>query len=83
MSYYSSSYGGGGSYGGSYGGGYGKSSFGGGRGGGPGGSLQEVRWTPELLNSLTRFEKDFYHEHPNVTRRSPVSLPSESYLLAM
>uniref|UniRef100_A0A7S3GCL4 RNA helicase n=1 Tax=Palpitomonas bilix TaxID=652834 RepID=A0A7S3GCL4_9EUKA len=69
MSYHSSSYGGGSSYGGS--------SYGGGGGGyrdkfgAPGGRLQDVRWTPEMLDRLIRFEKDFYHEHPNVTRRTP------------
>merc|ERR1712179_177325 len=47
---------------------------GGGRGGGfkkeysgPGASLRKPRWD---MNSLPRFEKNFYREHPNVQARS-------------
>lgn len=63
--------GGRGGYGGGYGGGRG-----GGRGGGGGGkfkdnqagaSLRKPRWN---MDSLPRFEKNFYREHPNVQARS-------------
>lgn len=73
----SSSYGGGGSrFGGSSGG------FGGSRGGGfggrdrmnknsqPGERLRKPKWD---LSRLPKFEKNFYVEHPNVTRRTTVS----------
>lgn len=67
--------------GGGYGGGRGGGGYSGGRGGGrPGGggggkfkdnqagsTLRKPRWD---LNSLPRFEKNFYREHPNVQARS-------------
>eukprot|EP00930_Biecheleria_cincta_P037504 TRINITY_DN2574_c0_g1_i1.p1 TRINITY_DN2574_c0_g1~~TRINITY_DN2574_c0_g1_i1.p1 ORF type:complete len:497 (-),score=105.22 TRINITY_DN2574_c0_g1_i1:283-1773(-) len=61
-------YGGGGGYGGSYG-----STFGGGYGGGGydskdlGAKLRSIDWKSE---SLIKFEKDFYQEHPDVTAMS-------------
>ncbi|XP_057310897.1 uncharacterized protein LOC130648814 [Hydractinia symbiolongicarpus] len=64
--------GGGGSYGRGGGGGRG-GSRGGGRGGfkkeynGPGSTLRKPRWD---MNSLPRFEKNFYREHPMVQARS-------------
>ncbi|KAE8151288.1 P-loop containing nucleoside triphosphate hydrolase protein [Aspergillus avenaceus] len=70
---------GGGSGGGSYGGGYGGGSYGGGyggRGGGSGGGdrmsnlgsgLKKQDWD---LDSLPKFEKSFYKEHPDVANRS-------------
>ncbi|KAM9745611.1 putative ATP-dependent RNA helicase DDX5 isoform 1-T1 [Menidia menidia] len=48
--------------------------FGGGRGGGggkfgnPGERLRKKHWN---LDELPKFEKNFYQEHPDVTRRSP------------
>lgn len=71
--------GGSGGYGGGSRGGYGGSGRGGrggGRGGGGGGkfkdnqagsSLRKPRWD---MNSLPRFEKNFYREHPNVQART-------------
>lgn len=59
-------YGGGGGGGGYGGGGYGGG--GGGRsGGGLGAGLREITWD---LSALPVFEKNFYMEHPDVTRRS-------------
>ncbi|KAG5279897.1 hypothetical protein AALO_G00082780 [Alosa alosa] len=67
-------------YGGNFGGSrgrYGSSPprFGGGRGGGqgkkfgnPGEGLRKKHWN---LDELPKFEKNFYKEHPDVTRRSP------------
>ncbi|CAH0481094.1 unnamed protein product [Peronospora belbahrii] len=63
--------GGGGGYGGGgYGGGGGRG--GGGRGGGDGGDLgsnldSHIQWD---LSKLPVFEKNFYYEHPDVTKRS-------------
>ena len=61
--------GGGGGYGGGGGGGFGGGGFGGGgRGGGAlGASLHEIRWD---MNTLSAFEKNFYHEHPAISARS-------------
>ncbi|KAJ3094498.1 ATP-dependent RNA helicase dbp2 [Phlyctochytrium planicorne] len=76
------SYGGGsrggssGGYGGSSGGGYGGGGYGGGGGGyggggdrmsGLGSSLQKPNWDRE---TLPKFEKNFYMEHPNVSAKS-------------
>lgn len=56
------------------------SGYGGGRGGGGGGgkfgnqagsTLRKPRWD---MDSLPRFEKNFYREHPNVQARSNVSI---------
>lgn len=71
-------YGGGGSYGGSYGGGsYGGGNYGGGgaygggggftNSGGLGSGLSNIDFGKE---ELPQFEKNFYLEHPNVTKRS-------------
>jgi ATP-dependent RNA helicase DDX5/DBP2 len=49
-------------YGGGFGGGYG-GGFGGDRMGGLGSQLKEVNWKSQ---TLTKFEKNFYIEHPNV-----------------
>lgn len=49
------------------GGGYGGGGRGGGGGNQSGASLRKPRWDME---SLSRFEKDFYREHPNVQARS-------------
>lgn len=85
MSYYSSGRGGGDGYGGgrgggygggeSYGSGYGSGGYRGGSGGGGygggsnlGASLSKVDFTQ---HQLVAFEKNFYIEHPNVTKRSP------------
>ncbi|KAL2020374.1 hypothetical protein VTK56DRAFT_8503 [Thermocarpiscus australiensis] len=57
---------GGGSYGGS-GGGYGSYGGGGDRMSNLGAGLQKQNWD---LNSLPKFEKSFYQEHPNVSNRS-------------
>ena len=85
MSYYSGGGGGGGSYGGGYGGpgggfggsgagGYGSNPYGGGGMGGGGGfgagglgsSLNQIDFAKQ---DLVPFEKDFYIEHPDVTKR--------------
>ncbi|KAG7290213.1 ATP-dependent RNA helicase dbp2 [Staphylotrichum longicolle] len=65
--------GGGGGYGGG-GGGYGGGGYGGGYGGGGGdrmsnlgAGLQKQNWD---LDTLPKFEKSFYQEHPNVSARS-------------
>lgn len=61
----------------SRGGGRGGSSRGGGRGGfkkeysGPGASLRKPRWDME---SLPKFEKNFYKEHPNIQARSQLEV---------
>lgn len=55
-----------GRYGGG-GGGYGGGGGGGRSGGGLGAGLREITWD---LSSLPVFEKNFYMEHPEVTRRS-------------
>ncbi len=70
LTIYSSSiqgYGNGGGYGGGYndgygGGGYGDSDL--------GANLHDVEWNQEMYNSLPKFEKDFYMEHPDVKNRS-------------
>lgn len=49
--------------------GYGGGGRGGGGGNQSGASLRKPRWDME---SLSRFEKDFYREHPNVQARSMV-----------
>jgi len=60
-------------------GGYGGGGYGGGKYGGGGGGyssnelgagLKKLEWNQELVDSLPRFEKDFYVEHPDVTNRS-------------
>ena len=57
-----------------YGGGRGGGRGGGGGGGGkfnqPGSSLRKPRWD---MDSLPRFDKNFYREHPNVQARTAVS----------
>ena len=58
---------GGGRPGGGFGGGGG--GRGGGRGSQPGASLRKPKWD---LTRLSKFEKNFYVEHPKVTNRSPV-----------
>ncbi|KAM0498310.1 hypothetical protein ACHAP8_006398 [Fusarium lateritium] len=72
--------GGGGGYGGgSYGGGGGGGGYGGGFGGGAGGDrmgalgsgLKNQEWD---INSLPKFEKSFYKEHPDVETRSDVDV---------
>lgn len=70
--------GGGGGYGGGGGGGYGGGGYGGGGGGHGGGSgggelganLKKLDWDADTYNSLPKFEKDFYMEHPAVKNRS-------------
>ncbi|KAK9460841.1 P-loop containing nucleoside triphosphate hydrolase protein [Lipomyces oligophaga] len=55
-------------HGGAQGGGYGSGGYGGGdRMSNLGNGLQKQDWD---LESLPRFEKNFYHEHPDVTARS-------------
>ncbi|CAE6494936.1 unnamed protein product [Rhizoctonia solani] len=64
--------GGGGSGGGYGGGGYGGGSYGGGdRMGGLGGGLRSVDWASQ---TLTKFEKNFYREHPKVSARSDAEI---------
>ncbi|ELU40425.1 RNA helicase [Rhizoctonia solani AG-1 IA] len=65
--------GGGGGGGGGYGGGgYGGGSYGGGdRMGGLGGGLRSVDWASQ---TLTKFEKNFYREHPKVSARSDAEI---------
>ena len=76
--------GGGGGYGGGGGGGYGGGGYGGGGygGGGYGGGgqdrmsnlgagLQNIKWD---LNALPEFEKNFYIEHPEVTKMAPAEI---------
>jgi len=73
------SFGGGGRGGGGRGGGYGDRNggggYGGGRGGGgsrgydnPGQSLRQVQWSNYTLSP---FEKNFYHPHPNIANADP------------
>ncbi|CAE6436263.1 unnamed protein product [Rhizoctonia solani] len=76
--YGSRGYGGGsgGGYGGGGGGGYGGYGGGGGGGGGDrmsnlGGGLRTVDWASQ---SLTKFEKNFYREHPKVSARSDAEI---------
>ncbi|KAI9282017.1 P-loop containing nucleoside triphosphate hydrolase protein [Umbelopsis sp. AD052] len=70
------SYGGGGSYGGSnsYGGGgnsYGGGSYGGGGGGDRMSNLGNTLTAPKWdMNTMPKFEKNFYVEHPNVAART-------------
>lgn len=68
-SYGGGGYGGGSSYGG--GGGYGGGGFGGGRGGDKMGQLGAGLKGLDWANiKLVAFQKNFYHEHPNVTART-------------
>ncbi|KAB5595796.1 RNA helicase [Ceratobasidium theobromae] len=62
-----------GGYGGGYGsgGGYGGSYGGGDRMGGLGGGLRSVDWASQ---TLTKFEKNFYREHPRVAARSDAEI---------
>lgn len=84
--YNNSSYGGGGGYGGGGprggggggGGGYNGGKYGsndyGGRGGGNkgelGANLRRLDWNDDVYNTLPKFTKDFYMEHPDVKNRS-------------
>lgn len=72
-----SSFGGGrrddrGGFGGGRGGGRGGGGFGGrkDKGSQPGSNLRKPKWD---LTRLSKFEKNFYVEHPKVANRSPVS----------
>ncbi|CAE6456215.1 unnamed protein product [Rhizoctonia solani] len=66
---YGGGYSGGGGYGGGGHGGY--SGGGGDRMGGLGGGLRAVDWSSQ---SLTKFEKNFYREHPKVSARSDAEI---------
>mmetsp|Transcript_6796 Transcript_6796/g.11718 ORF Transcript_6796/g.11718 Transcript_6796/m.11718 type:complete len:538 (+) Transcript_6796:133-1746(+) len=69
--------GGGGGYGGGGGGYGGGGGFGGGGGGGHGGGrddLDNMRLPSQDFRNVTVFEKNFYHEHPNVSMRSEAEI---------